>query len=139
MNCFDKLINSKFLRQLGTEIDVAKSTVTNLIKNCPEPGSLPLSRDGKVRKYNSYMRLCGFRSEFDIFDPNDYDTLYYMNEGGILLIAAQTKQIVDIAILQSLTTAGNIPFHRTKHIVHGKFFYFAMYDLLFKIPATNNN
>lgn len=139
MDCLDKLIYSKFLRQLGEEIDVAKSTVNKIIENCPEPGSLPLSRNAKLRKYSSYMQLCGFRTEFDQFDPKDKYTMYYMNEGGILLIAAQTKYVIDIAIKQSLTTAGNIPFHRTKHLVNGKYFHFAMYDLLFKLPAITLN
>lgn len=139
MDCLDKLVDSKFLRQIGTEIQIAKSKIIKLVEDCPTPGSLPISKKDKERKYNSYLKICGFEEEFVYFDPEDKHTLYYMNEGGILLISAQTKVIVDSAINQTLCISGDVPFYRKKKYINNKVYYFAMYDLAFRLPPITLN
>lgn len=139
MDCFDKLIESKFLKLIGTEIESAQTTLTKLVSNCPPLGTLPLRSTDKKRKYNTYLNLFGFKQEFTNFDPFDFNTLYYMNEGSVLLLCSRTKYIVSIAVDKSLQTSGYVPFYRTKHKIHNVMFYTAMYDTLFKlIPTTNN-
>ncbi len=139
MDCFDKLIDSNFIKQIEVEIKSAQSTVIKLVEKCPPLGSFPLRLSNKKHKYNAYLKLFGFNQEFDNFDPHDYNTLYYMKESSVILLCSRTKLVLDAAVDQSLLATGDIPFHRTKHKLHGVMFYSAMYDTTFKImPLTKN-
>lgn len=139
MDCFDKLIDSNFLKHIGVEIQSAQSTVMRLVDECPPLGSLPLQQKDKKRKYNIYLKLFGFNQEFHNFDPLDFNTLHFMKEGSVLLLSSRIKMVLDAAISQSLLATGDIPFYRTKHKLHGVMFHAAMYDTTFKImPITNN-
>lgn len=139
MDCLDKLIDSNFLKYIGTEIETAQTAVNRLVEDCPPLGSLPLRLKDKKHKYNTYLTLFGFKQEFKSFDPFDFNTLYYMKEGSVLFLCARAKYVLDAAVRQSLQASGDIPFYRTKHKLQGVMYHSAMYDTLFKIiPITNN-
>jgi len=140
MDCFDKLINTHFLKNIDKEFIEARNSL-NQIPKPPIPfGELPFLPKDRRKLYNYYMKLLDIKGSFDDVDVNDNpDMVYYLQEGPIAWIACRHKNIVDSAIKDSLYVNGEVTIYKGKQYIQNRLFYVAMYDLTIKvIPPTTN-
>lgn len=139
MNCLEKLVNCKFLKNIGNEISQARSTLQYEDLLPGYDGMYPfLSKDRKAY-YNYYLTLTGFKSNFSEEDVQSFDMIYYLQEQNIVWIASRAKFVIDEAIKESLNTTGDIYIYRGKHFIHNKLFHTVMYDLSYRFPPTTTN
>lgn len=139
MNCLSDLITSRFLKKTIQEIKQANAA---LLTNDMQPRSLGIlfgRKEDRKKLYDSYMRMCDFKSSFQDIDVTDDDMLYYLQEGPIVLVMARTKSYVDKVVTDSLYTTGDFCFYRGKHYIHNRTHHTAMFDMDFTItPLTTN-
>ncbi len=137
MQCLNNLIASQFLKNTTKELQLARNTLSSSV--LPEPGQLPCTKKEQKKLYNTYMDILGFRDLYSDMDVDDYDMLYYLQDGYIVWLATRNKHSLKDAISDSLYTNGDIPFYQAKQFINSKLYYVAMYDLTFRMqPLTKN-
>lgn len=139
MDCFNQLVNLKFLRGIDNTLSIARDTLNR--KHLKYGSMVGMYYNKKLRKqrYDAYLDFYGFSAEFDNFDPNDRFLLYYMHEDNILLISTRSPKVLNMTMTRNLLMSGDIPFYKGKQYIQNKLFYMAMYDLDFRMePPTLN-
>jgi len=67
------------------------------------------------------------------------DVVYYMQESYILFIYSRSRKLIKEAISYSFNVHGDIPIHKSRHIIHGKAWFTALVDTRMPFQVSSPN
>lgn len=139
MSCFSKLVSSKFIKNIGTELLQARKILDAPRQSIRKRSMYYTSKTERKKLYNYHVQNCGFKDYFNEIDPEDTDMLFALQEGTIIWLACRSKSFLDMSAANSLHLTGDIPIYTGKHYINNKLFHVLLYDLSFQvIPPTTN-
>lgn len=141
MKCYKQLVQSKFLAKASEELSRARKFVNN------EEASLfstTLTFNKADRKYiydcyvEEFMLLDEIQNEFD--PEEDYkDIVFYLQEDYILYMYSRSRRLIKEAVLYSYNVHGDIPIHKSKHVIHSKVWFTALIDTRMPFLTSSPN
>lgn len=137
MRCFEKLVKSRFLANAVAELTLAREAVKGSVLKDTTP---MLSFRAKDRKafYKMILDFYGLLDEM-IDTPRDPNGLYYFQMDGIIFMYAQNKRYLNNAVMYNHNINGDIPVHKTKHVLPNATFHTALIDTRVQFPRRAVN
>ena len=141
MGCFDKLVRSRFLANVSTELELARRTIQSMGQS-HFPASLPGSRKVRKKVYDNYLYQYYLLDEINgmvLEEEPQKDMVYYIQLDHIIFVYSRTKKLIDEAVMYSYNVNGDLPFYRGKHRIEGYTFHTVLIDTrLNVIPYSPN-
>lgn len=137
MSLFRDLITNKFLANAPGELQRAKAIISE--QETENFHSFVLE-EKKQLYYFYYEDAEFFLDLMDIsLEDDDKELIYIVNKGTLMFCFSPSKKQIDETIMFCHNLNGDIPIHRTKHLIEGKYVYTVMFDTSFVLPAQSPN
>lgn len=137
MSLFRDLIANKFLANASGELQRAKAIISEQeIDNFHT-----FILEEKKELYYFYFEDAEFyRDLMDIsLEEAEKDLIYIVNKGTLMFCFSMSKKQIDETIMFCHNLNGDIPIHRTKHLLQGKYIHTVMFDTSFILPPQSPN
>ena len=138
MNCFKSLVSSKFIANAPFEILRAKRALTNDVKMFGQRHTHVFNH--RVNKINYYEvgNTLGFFQELYNIDIKA-NRIYYLQYDRFLMVASNSKKLVDSAITASANVNGDFPLFRTMHVINKVRVHTVLFNTDFTLPSPSVN
>lgn len=139
MKCFERLIESNFLANVRSELELARDVIAK--DDEVEAGFKVYGLDPKSRKL-SYKTLV---SKYNLIEAikesikDDSDLLYFIKIEHIVFAFSRKKAQIEDAIRHSYNLNGDLPFFRSKHKIQGNTFHTMVIDTRFSFTPMSPN
>lgn len=141
MGCFEKLVKSKFLANVSSELKLARQTVLSVTNTNLTP-IIYGSKKERKRLYDDYAYYFYFLEEiFDSLNEPDCvkSMIYYIKYDTVAFIYSMDKGQVEDAIRYNYNCNGDIPLYRTKHRINNKTVYTVLLDTRLRFDPVSPN
>ena len=135
MSLFRDLVSNKFLANAPGELQRAKSVFDQSVVDNFHSFDL----DEKKFLYYAYFDDAEFYKDLAEISFDDGDLIYIVNKGALMFCFSISKKQIDETIKFCYNLNGDIPIHRTRHLVDNRYVYTAMFDTRFTIPPQSPN
>ena len=144
MGCFEKLVTSKFLANISSELSLARKKI-QVVDPTQFPSTINFNATEKKRVYKDYLYFYFLMEEMSdsvieaANDKLDPDTLFCVEADHIVFIYSSSLNQIKEAIKYSYNTSGLFPIYRSKHKIRNKVMYTALMDtrILFSPISPN--
>lgn len=138
MNCYQSLVSSKFIANAPSEIGKAKRALIGDV-NLGNMSTKHVfdNNHNKQRYYNVGNNLGFFNELYNMTLLKN--RLYYLQYDRFLLIASNSKRLIDAAVLAAHNVNGDVPFYRALHVIAKLRMHTALYDTSFTVPPISPN
>ena len=139
MKCYKQLVNSKFLAKASKELQYAQSAAYSEASFF-EP-QITFNKSTRRRIYDDYVQYYDLLKELqDTHDLVDNkDLVFYIQEDNVLFVYSRSKSIIKEAVLYSYNVYGNVPLHKSRHIVNNHTWFTLLVDTRFEFPGSSPN
>ena len=133
MGCFERLVKSKFLANISSELSLARTKI-QVVDPAQFPSMIHFEKSAKKRIYKDYLYFYFLMEEMSdsviesINENSDPDTLFCIEADHIVFIYSNNLNQVKEAVKYSYNTSGLIPIYRSKHKIKDKVMYTALMD-----------
>lgn len=139
MKCFERLVESNFLANVRSELQLAREAIRQ--EKQVQEGFRVYSKDKRSRRV-VYTRCV---EQFDLIKSmeesltENSQLLFYIQIDYIIFAFSSKKAQIDDAIRHSYNLSGDLPFYRGKHKINGITFHTALIDTRFSFTPISPN
>lgn len=138
MSCYHKLVDCKFIANASVEISKAKRLLINDITMLGNPNSHSFDSAHNKQVYYEVGNSLGFFQELYGIDLKK-NRIYYLQYDPFLMIASNSKKLIDSAIEASNKVNGDIPLFRHMHTINKMRIHTVLYNTNFVVPPISLN
>jgi len=138
MNCYQSLVSSKFIANAPSEIYKAKRILIHDATMGNVKSRHTFNYNSNKERYYSIGNTLGFFNELYNLDLIK-NRLYYLQYDRFLLIASNSKRLINSAILATHNVNGDVPFYRALHVISKLRMHTALFDTSFTVPPISPN
>ena len=133
MGCYHKLVDCKFIANASVEISKAKRLLISDITMFGNPNIHSFDPAHNKQVYYEVGNALGFFQELYGIDLQK-NRIYYLQYDPFLMVASNSKKLIDSAILASNKVNGDVPVYRNTHIIHKMRIHTVLYNTNFTVP-----
>lgn len=135
MSLFRDLIANRFLANASGELQRAKSIISEQeIDNFHT-----FALEEKKQLYYFYFEDAEFFKDLMDISLDETELIFIVNKGTLMFCFSMSKKQIDETIMFCHNLNGDIPIHRTKHLIQGRYVYTVMFDTSFVLPPQSPN
>jgi hypothetical protein len=141
MGCFEKLVKSKFLANVSSELRLARQAVLSVTNTNLTPTIYGSKKDRKSL-YDDYVYYFYLLEEIvdSLEEPDCVKTMiYYIKYDTVMFIYSMDKGQVEDAIRYNYNLNGDIPLYKTKHRLKNKTVYTVLIDTRIRFEPISPN
>lgn len=139
MKCFERLLQSNFLANVRSELQLARETLREAKQ--VEEGFKTYSKDRRSRRtvYNRCIQQFDLIQSMEESLTENTQLLFYIQIDYLIFAFSSKKAQIDDAIRHSYNLSGDLPFYRGRHKINGITFHTVLIDTRFSfIPMSPN-
>lgn len=139
MKCFERLVQSSFLANVRSELELARETLKQAKQ--VEEGFRTYSNDRKSRRvvYNRCVQQFDLIRSIEESLTENTQLLFYLQIDYLIFAFSSKKAQIDDAIRHSYNLSGDLPFYRGRHKINGITFHTVLIDTRFSfLPMSPN-
>jgi len=139
MKCFERLVQSNFLSNVQSELQLAREVIEQ--DRQVEHGFKVFSGDKRIKRV-FYQRCV---TQFDLVNSMEQalkentKLLFYISIDHLIFAFSSLKSQIDDAIRHSYNLSGDFPLYRGRHRINGVTFHTVLIDTRFSFPPTSPN
>ena len=138
MSCYHRLVDCKFLANASVEISRAKRLLINDLTMLGNPNMHSFNDAHNKRTYYEVGNTLGFFQELYEIDLKK-NRIYYLQYEPFLMVASNSKKLIDSAIIASNKVNGDIPLYRHVHVINKMRIHTVLYNTNFIVPPITLN
>lgn len=139
MKCFDRLVQSNFLTNIRSELQLARETLKQAKQ--VEEGYKTYSSDKRSRRiiYNKCVEQFDLIKSMEESQSENTQLLFYIQIDHLIFAFSSKKAQIDDAVRHSYNLSGDLPFYRGRHKINGITFHTVLIDTRFSFTPTSPN
>lgn len=139
MKCFERLVQSSFLANVRSELQLARETLKQARQ--VEEGFRTYSNDRRSRRivYNKCIQQFHLIQSMEESLTENTQLLFYLQIEHLIFAFSSKKAQIDDAIRHSYNLSGDLPFYRGRHKINGITFHTVLIDTRFSFTPMSPN